>query len=192
MHKRITITNTKINKKTNNCNNIEIVKAICDESSGQNKGFSINPVHSQDNRVEAPSTFWRKENVITTSIDSIIENHSNENFVFIKIDTQGFEKSVFQGAKKFLSENSNWLIKTEFSPYHLEKQGTNPKEFLSYLINNYSVVELVGILNYNSNSIDELFKYEIKSDELENFYNHIIRFNTSNTGWVDLLIRKKY
>lgn len=181
----------EINKNANKCANIEIVKAICDESSGLNKGFSINPVHSQDNRVEAPSNFWRKENVITTSIDSIIENHGKTNFVFIKIDTQGFEKPVFQGAKKFLSENSNWLIKTEFSPYHLEKQGTNPKDFLSYLLKNYSVVELVGILNYNTNSIDELFKNEIQFADLENFYNHIINFNTSKTGWVDLLIRKK-
>ncbi len=181
----------EINKKKNNCDNIEIVRAICDEISGDTKGFSINPVHSQDNRVDAPSGLWRKENVITTSIDAIIEKYNKINFVFIKIDTQGFEKQVFQGAKKFLSENSNWLIKTEFSPYHLEKQGTNPKEFLSFLIKNYTVVELVGILNYKEQNLDDLFKNSVELADLDSFYEYVTNFNVNNSGWVDLLIKKK-
>lgn len=181
----------RINKASNNCDNIEIVQAICDENSGDTKGFSINPVHSQDNRVEAPSSYWKKENVVTTSIDSIVEKEENFNFAFIKIDTQGFEKAVFAGAKTFLGSNSNWLIKTEFSPYHLNKQGTDPKELLKYLIENYKVVELVGILNYKEKSINDLFNNNIEISDLDLFLEYVMNFNLSNTGWVDLLIKSK-
>ncbi|MCB9335087.1 MAG: FkbM family methyltransferase [Flavobacteriales bacterium] len=181
----------ELNKKRNKCNNIEVVQAICDENSGDIKGFSINPVHSQDNRVEAPSSYWKKESVVTTSIDTILSGKKDFHFTFIKIDTQGFEKSVFAGAKTVLKNNSNWLIKTEFSPSHLQKQGTNPKEFLEYLITNYKVVELVGLVNYKTAKIDDLFINNLELSDLDSFFEYLINFNVNKTGWVDLLIKKR-
>ena len=59
------------------------------------RDFSINPLYSQDNRVKGDSILWKKENVITTSIDSILKEKGQVDFTFIKIDTQGFEKAVF-------------------------------------------------------------------------------------------------
>jgi len=180
-----------LNKKNNSCNNIEIVEAICDASYGEMKGFSINPVHSQDNRVDAPSSLWRKENVITTSLDTIIEAETELDFAFIKIDTQGFEEAVFKGGEKYLKNNSNWIIKTEFFPNYLQVQGTDPKLLLNDLISNYDVIDLPGILSFKEQNISNLFRNKLSHDDVDQFIEYLIKFNHSGIGWTDLLIKPK-
>ena len=179
------------NVKINNLENIEIIRAICDESAGETKNFSINPLYSQDNRVQGESKLWRKEAMLTTSIDSIMQLNEVNNFTFIKIDTQGYEKNVFQGGRKFLKENSNWLIKTEFSPYSLSKQGTDARELLIHLIDKYDVVDFNGLVNFKENSIIDLFKNKLSIDDVDLFLNYIKKMDHSEIGWTELLIKSK-
>lgn len=180
------------NKKINKSSNITIYRAICDEQNNLKKDFCINPLHSQDNRVKGESILWKKEKVKTVTIDSILESKGKFNFAYIKIDTQGFEKSVFLGAENYLTNNNNWLIKTEFCPICLEKQGTNPSEFLHFLISKYDVVDYYDNICFKENSIDQLFRNKLDINDIDSFLNHIVNFDQQCIGWVDLLVRQKH
>lgn len=181
----------EINKELNNTNNLTIVKAICDDSAGEEKNFSLNPIYSQDNRVQGESSLWFKEKVATTSIDSLLHAEEEVKFAFIKIDTQGFEERVFKGGEDFLKESSNWLIKTEFCPHCLSNQGTDPKKFLTELIEKYDVVDFNAMLQFNESSLEHLFTNKLKKEQIDGFIQYIMNFDHKNIGWTDLLIRSQ-
>lgn len=52
---------------------------------------------------------------------------------FIKIDVQGYELSVLQGAERILRENRDIRIFMEFWPYGLSKASVNPSELTGFL-----------------------------------------------------------
>ncbi|NYT32987.1 FkbM family methyltransferase [Rhizobium sp. WYCCWR 11128] len=52
---------------------------------------------------------------------------------FIKIDVQGYELSVLQGAERVLRENRDIRIFMEFWPYGLSKAFVNPSELTQFL-----------------------------------------------------------
>ncbi|MBI2802618.1 MAG: FkbM family methyltransferase [Gammaproteobacteria bacterium] len=52
---------------------------------------------------------------------------------FIKIDVQGFEHNVLQGARRVLTDNPNLTLIAEFWPYGLAKAGSSPRDFLKFL-----------------------------------------------------------
>jgi FkbM family methyltransferase len=180
------------NSRINDSKNITVMRAICDEIHGKQKRISINPLYSQDNRVKAPSKFWRNENVITTSIDHILNENPPTHFLFVKIDTQGFEYQVFKGARQYLSKQRNWLIKTEFSPFCLEEQDTDPALFLEYLIDNYDVVDISGIMYFKENKILNLFRNKLYTTDINSFINYTENRDHKKTGWIDLLVKSKY
>jgi FkbM family methyltransferase len=51
----------------------------------------------------------------------------------IKIDVQGFEYSVLQGARRILKENPEIKIIMEYWPYGLKKAGTSPEALLQLI-----------------------------------------------------------
>lgn len=72
---------------------------------------------------------------------------------FIKIDVQGADVLVIQGAKGIMSNNPNILIVSEFSTMNFRKMNTDPKEYLDEL-------SKMGFVFYNiddkNQSIDKL------------------------------------
>lgn len=52
---------------------------------------------------------------------------------FIKIDVQGYELSVLQGAERVLRENRDVRVFMEFWPYGLSKASVNPSELTRFL-----------------------------------------------------------
>ena len=181
----------KKNKNNNKLQNIDVIRAICDSENGIKKEFSINPLYSQDNRVKGSSFLWRKEVMETISIDTIITQYSPSRFVYIKIDTQGFEKFVFLGAENFLLNNNNWLIKTEFCPDALIKQGVEPYELLTYLIDKYDVVDFSGQVCFKDKSVLNSFKDKITKNDITSFIDYVISLDTSKIGWTELLVKNK-
>ncbi len=171
--------------KKNNCY-INVINAICDTEIGV-KTFAVNPFNSQDNRIKPPSRFWKIRKVETISLDRILEIR-NPKFVFIKTDTQGYEKQVLTGGEKFLRANKNWLMKMEFAPYVLEQQGTDAFLFLEYLIDNYDVVDFWGV-PYATKSISDLFRNKLLPGDIDLFISNITSLNHSGRGWIDLLIK---
>lgn len=180
----------KKNIENNKLQNVLVKRAICDSKEGIKKEFS-NPLYSQDNRVKGSSFLWKKEVVDTTSIDSIFKTYPVEKFAYIKIDTQGFEKFVFQGGEGYLLNNNNWLIKTEFCPDALIKQGVEPKELLNYLIDKYDVVDFPGHVCFNDKFVLDSFKHKITKKDINSFINYVISLDTSKIGWTELLVKNK-
>ena len=178
-------------KEQNQADNMVILRAICDCEAGVTRGFAINPLYSQDNRVNAPSDFWKQEQVITTSIDDLLEKKAPQRFTFIKIDTQGFEESVFGGARQYLRHHSNWLIKTEFCPFLMIKQGKDPRSFLRHLIEEYDVVDYTDAFCFKSHSIMDIFRHKLNPGDVDSFLPFIRSHDHSGNGWTDLLVKKK-
>jgi len=172
-----------------NVNDYEIIQAICAEKSNIDRYFSLNPKASQDNRVIGENENWKQILCSTISCNDIISRNQGS-FYFIKIDTQGYEKMVLEGCYKFLNESNNWIIKTEFAPYWLKSQGTEPKDFLKLLIDKYNVSEIPTRTKYKD-SFHEILKNKLKLDEIEDFIKYTENHNKNKRGWCDLLITPK-
>jgi FkbM family methyltransferase len=182
----------KINLTQNNCLNFRIIHALCSDydSESPHNSFFLNPRSSQDNRVMGLRG-WKKVQVPSVTVTSLLkEKIGTSEFIFIKIDTQGFEEKVFLGAHDFLGVHSNWLIKTEFAPQWLESQGTDPRLFLENLVEKYSVYELPKRTRYYD-SLALLKNYKISKNDCENFVNYT-RLLANGNGWCDLLITHSY
>ena len=171
-------------------NSYKVLNAICAEVANESRQFSLNPSGSQDNRVIAENEKWSKETVTTISLNKLFAKHKS-NFYFIKIDTQGYKENVFNGGYEYLIKHNNWIIKTEFAPYWLESQGTNPIAFLKKLVTNFCVVESPMRGRFKNDSLNDILKNPIQENEIENFINYIVKHNKNNRGWCDLFVYPK-
>jgi FkbM family methyltransferase len=169
----------------------EIIHAKCAEVSKQVSRFSLNPHSSQDNRVIPENPNWQYENVPQICIDDILSRNSSQEFVFVKIDTQGYEQRVISGFNKYLLTNKNWLIKTEFAPYWLRSQETDPFRLLEDWILKFNVCEIPARLRFKGDKFDSILQNPIEKSEIENFIEYIENQNTNHRGWCDLLLSPK-
>lgn len=175
----------KRNLEDNKCSNFKLINSVCSDTVGKTT-FSLHPFSSQDNRVIGEKN-WKS--VVTSSItlETLLESVGLNEFVYIKIDTQGFEEKVFRGGERFLSTNSNWLIKTEFAPKWLLSQGTNPTSFLQSLVSKYIVTELPKRTRFKGDSLSTLLQSPIRSNECSTFVDYVQSL-ASGDGWCDLII----
>jgi FkbM family methyltransferase len=178
------------NFSQNGMTNFHLIDAICAEESGVNRSFSLNPAGSQDNRVIGENESWQSIQSKTISMSRITEEYHG-NFYFIKIDTQGYEQLVFEGGEAFMESASNWAIKTEFAPYWLKSQGTDPVAFLEYLVSRYDVAELPVRFGFKEDFLGTFAKRKIAFSEIADFVNHIQRNNKTARGWCDLMVLPK-
>ena len=170
-------------------NNVDgmVVNAVCGYRSKDTVDFFINPNGSQDSRVFGKKG-WKKQSVKSVSIDSTIFHQSG--VVFIKTDTQGYEKYVYKGGENFFKSNNKWLMRMEFCPVLLEHHGTDPLTFLAELVRKYDVVD-INSPAYTTPSLDYLFQNPLKLEQLENFISYVNSLKEKNIGWTDILIRPK-
>lgn len=166
------------------------IAAICGEYYSNFRLFALNPLNSQDNRVKRPSPSWRRIETYEVTIDSLLPSGCPTDFVFIKSDTQGYEKQVIMGGQKFLNSSKNWLMRMEFAPYLLEQQGTDSREFLEYLVKLYDVVDYLGV-QVMETDINNLFRSKVELGQIDTFIERIKTRDKNDTGWLDLLIRPK-
>lgn len=117
----------------------KVLHAAATENSIEHMRFSLNPKSTLDNRINMRG--WDKVSVPGITFAELLDDGMVEFQLYFKIDTQGFERSVFNGAQKLLDSSSQWIIKTEFAPHWLESQGSDPVEFLYELLTKYSVYE---------------------------------------------------
>lgn len=173
------------NFQDNKCDKYKLVSAICSDNQNQ-ATFSLNPASSQDNRVLGEKG-WPIVPVSSTTIDALLEQALIKDFVYIKVDTQGFEEKVLSGGRNFLLQNSNWLLKMEFAPKWLTMQGTEPLTFLKHLINTFRVVELPKRSRFKGDSLQELFRYPLAKQDCADFIDYTQKL-ANGDGWCDLLI----
>lgn len=180
----------ELNFKDNNINKFQIINAICAEKSSELRDFSQNPWGSQDNRVIGENENWKTDRINTVSLNDIFHKN-NGKFYFIKIDTQGYEENVFRGAHNFLTLHDNWIIKTEFAPYWLESQGSNPKKFLEYLVDNFIVCEIPNRIRFKGDTLRALIANRLLNNDISLFIEFIINHNKNKKGWCDLYVFPK-
>ncbi len=82
------------------------------------------------------------EEIKITTLDSFVQRNKIQGIDFIKCDVEGFELSVFRGARKTLRKHKP-IIFVEIEERHTKKYGVNPQEVLKFLkkigYNSYSV-----------------------------------------------------
>lgn len=180
----------KLNLTQNKISKFNIVNSICGEESVRSMSFAINPLSSQDNRVIGETEKWETITSSVVILSNLIST-SESAFNFIKIDTQGYEERVFSGGADYLDSSSNWIIKTEFAPYWLNSQGTDPEDFLKGLVAKYNVCELPTRSRYKGDNIESLLSNKIQISEVLKACKHIQKYNKNGRGWCDLLITPK-
>jgi hypothetical protein len=133
---------------------------------------------------------WPVVFVNQTTITEIMKNHLGKK-VFMKIDCQGYEKEILDGAYDFLLTNNDWLIKMEFDPSRLKSQSSDPSIFLSHLIKNFDIVEFPARYTFKTNYKNLFDGNVIEANSSDKFLNYIIKLDRNDKGWVDLLIRPR-
>ena len=133
--------------------------------------------------------FHKKINVKCTTLDNYVKNNHIENIDILKIDTQGFESEVLDGAKNTLSENKISIIELEHiigiaydknvNFYDIEKrllpydykligisEGGNTLSYSSYQ------VDLIYVNREISNCIEEMHKKNINISDVTKKVNY--------------------
>nr|WP_269844606.1 FkbM family methyltransferase [Alkalicaulis satelles] len=149
--------------------------------------FGINASSSQDSRVMAQPG-WEQIETGVVAIDDLLARAAPDEGVYIKIDTQGWERRVFESAERFLSRHQRWFIKTEFAPAWLESQGADPAELLGYLIGRYGVYEHCGRVRWRAASLAEATGPALEPGCEADFVKYVRNLGRKDTGWIDLFV----
>jgi FkbM family methyltransferase len=168
------------NIKLNNYTNIVPTQKAVSDEKGKLKLFldRINwggSSFSEDNILPQDRDFVEVE---TVTLDDFFESQAKEIKVnFIKLDVEGAEGQVLEGASKIL-QNSDLKILMEFWPYGLKNLGTDPFEMLKNLHGQGFKIQLIDEEN-------ETVKEEGIMKIIE-----ICEGKSSGMGQVNLLLEK--
>ena len=168
-----------------------IIQALVGDKSDVGVDFSINKATHVDSRVNGFGKGWKRIKSKMVCLDDLTSEITDDERVFIKSDTQGFEQQVFEGGKKFLSTHRNWLAKVEFAPAYLKSQGTDAIEFLRFLVNRYAVTEFETFTRMQDGTIEKRFSRQLTEADIVEFSTCVEALHRGNNGWVDLLVRPK-
>ena len=132
-------------KKIHRINNLEVIKSAVSNQVGHASLHikSLSGRHSLANigRVRTISTV----KVPTTTIDQFCSKRRIKKVSILKIDVEGFELEVLQGAVSSLQNKMIDIILFEYSPYFYKQRDLNPFEILKFLNNNgYELFEISG------------------------------------------------
>lgn len=178
------------NLETNGVQRFDVLQAVVGDSQKDCVSFHVNPAGSQDSRVVPLNDKWTKVECPQTRLVDVINNAGAER-ALIKIDSQGFEEVIFQGAEAYLSSAKRWLIKTEFAPQWIVSQGGDPVRLLKTLCSNYQVTEFPARYNYFSHYETLLAHHPIKLSHVESYIDYVVNLAKQGRGWVDLLVAPK-
>lgn len=115
----------KANVELNSCANVLPLRSAVAEHDGETS-FDANPTV----RGTASIANYEGEFVTTvpcTTLDSYAERNAIDEIAFLKVDVEGFEAAVFQGAERILSERRAAVIYYEVCPGNSEKSGLAPE-----------------------------------------------------------------
>ena len=177
------------NLALNGVTEFKVLNAIVGEASRERSGFSLNPHTTLDNRVSMQE--WRQIEVPMVTLDSLLDDPMFCWPAFIKIVTQGYEEAVFRGGELILSSSQSWILKSEFAPFWLESQNSDPEGFLHYLISRYRVFESPQRFLYKSKNLSDQLGDPLSGADVEGFVDNVRGLNANGRGWVDLLILPK-
>ena len=117
-----------------------------------------------DHLASAPDSIYIDKEIITVrKLDDIIDNYYNPgDKVFVKIDTQGYEKKVLKGCQQSLNKIEGFQLEMSLTPlYHNEPLIV---EMITWLKNKGYLLNLIetGHMNYNTGEILQVEGYFFK------------------------------
>ncbi|MEI6278628.1 MAG: FkbM family methyltransferase [Verrucomicrobiae bacterium] len=89
-----------------------------------------NPDNKGDNRLYPDPMLRHQQLTKVETLDALCEKHGIRQIDFLKMDVQGAEMLVLEGARAILSNSPRCLVMTEFWPSGLEKCGVDPRAYL--------------------------------------------------------------
>jgi FkbM family methyltransferase len=163
------------NIRINNFSNVVSINKAASNKNGETELFldktgSGGHSFSQSNTTETAGS----AHIETISLDSFFENTiRNTRVDLIKIDAQGAEGLIIEGAEKIL-ENNDVRIIMEFAPECLRRVGTDPNLLLRKL-----------------ESLGFKIKYASKKDEILDITNLVEICDSSVPNFVNLFLEKQ-
>lgn len=162
--------------------------AICSASTPDARScFGLRQTGTQDSRVIPQEGMEVIETDVVT-LEQLTSDVGPQQGVFIKIDTQGWEARVFAGGETFLASHGAWFIKTEFAPQWLESQGTDPIDFLRWLLARFAVHESLGRVRWSCNTLDEAIGAPLRDEDAAAFVTYVRALARADKGWIDLYV----
>jgi len=92
-----------------------------------------NPENHGDNRLYGDPLLGNTIPCAIETLDTLCRKHNLAACDFLKIDVQGFEMHVLEGAAGLLAASKDCVLMTEFWPYGLTRAGSDPGAYLSVL-----------------------------------------------------------
>jgi len=146
------------NIHTNNYQNITCTqKAI----SNQIKQVTIElSTRIGDHRIiEEKSSDRPTINVDAITLDSFFENENKIDF--LKIDAEGYDFFVLQGAEQIIQKNPQLVIFIEFNPYLLNLNNVEPKKLVEFLINlGFTLYDVEKPNNVEPSTLSDILMYD--------------------------------
>lgn len=174
------------NLASNGVSDFKVVNAVVGDANREQSGFSLSPHTTLDNRVAMQG--WAQIEVPMITLDSLLEDPMFCWPAFIKVDTQGYEEAVFRGSEHILSSSRAWILKSEFAPYWLESQSSDPEELLHYLIGRYRVFECPQRFAYKAKNLSDQLGEALSGSDVKGFVDYVRGLNANGRGWIDLLV----
>ncbi|MEW4563909.1 FkbM family methyltransferase [Bremerella sp. JC770] len=163
---------------------VDIVHGLCGKECKPVAEFALNPHSSQDNRVKGTNEQWKIEMVPQVDVSSLTDHQ--DGFVFLKVDTQGFEPEVLSGAEAFFKQTNNWFAIVEFAPQWLESQGFRPESWLTKIAEKYKVFEWPEVATYKGSSLDDIMSRILEPSDCLKFTQAIRNRRRRSLGWTDI------
>ena len=109
-----------------------VPKALSDKS--ETKTLYLYPSKNRGRHSLLPINSGEVTEVTTVTVDAFVKDHTIDpsRVKFVKIDVEGYEYFVLQGARSLLSLVP--YLHTEYSPTFLQKGGVDAKEFVDFVI----------------------------------------------------------
>lgn len=108
---------------------VALENAAAGREPGQLTLYS-NPDNKGDNRLYPDPMLSGQQIAKVDTLDALCKQHGISQIDFLKIDVQGAEMLVLDGARSILANSPGCLVMTEFWPAGLEKCGTDPRAYL--------------------------------------------------------------
>jgi len=145
----------KQNLVLNNLNNVKLSNEGISNYSGKGELFLQTNEGSVDNRMYEEALvkildYDRKSIIVRTK--KLDEIEFEDKIDFIKMDVQGYESQIIEGAKKMLRESTNLKMLVEFIPNAHRVQGKNEEDFIRLL--DELGFEIFAMENNDINKID--------------------------------------
>ncbi len=132
----------KTNIELNGCSNIRALQMALADSDGE-VSFNNDPVGRAINSI-ALSTTDCAIKAQCAKLDTYADRNSIDEIAFLKVDVEGFEAAVFQGARRLLSAQRAAVIYYEVCPRNSKNSGIDPELPTRILLENGYQIFKVG------------------------------------------------